>query len=146
MRIVLFSFLGFLACEPVDDTFREETPPAQLSWSDTVITQDGRYQLDLSRDPDPPQLGPFAMTIEIGILNDNPCFSGAALLNAKVRLLGVASEGGQAGLLEVEAIEQGGGAYTANWSFAQGGYWEIVIEVGAGEDTDSAVIGLVVED
>jgi len=146
MRILAFSFFGILACEPVDETFRDETPQEQLSWIDTVITQDGRYQLDLSRDPEPPQLGPFSLDIGIGILNDNPCFSGAALLNAKVGLVGEAAEGGQSGVFEVEAVEQGGGAYLANWSFAQLGYWEIVIEVGAGEDTDSAVIGLVVED
>jgi len=146
MRIVLFSIIGFLACEPVDDSFLEETPKEELAWVETVITQESRYQLDLSRDPDPPVLGTFSMGMEIGILNENPCFSGAALLNAKVRLHARSFGEDQSQVLEVEAIEQGGGEYEASWSFAQVGYWEVTIEVGAGEDTDSAVIGLVVED
>jgi hypothetical protein len=46
----------------------------------------------------------------------------------------------------VGAEEVGGGIYSATWSFAQPGYWELEIRVGAAEDTDIAVIGLIVED
>ena len=145
MRSLLLLALFSLGCE-ADSTTGDSSSTQRLEWQSELDTQRGLYHLILSSDPDPAIVGEFALTMTMSLNSPNPCFDGAALLNANVSVNGRRPEEG--GVLggSVGAEEQGGGVYRATWSFAQPGYWELEIEVGAAEDTDIAVIGLIVED
>ncbi len=118
----------------------------RLVWVDQMDSESGLYQLELVLEPLPATVGSASLEVAVSINNSNPCFSGAALLNANLSLTGRRpEEGGRLGT-PIEFEELGHGDYRATWTFAQAGYWELEIKVGAAEDTDIAVIGLVVGD
>jgi hypothetical protein len=119
---------------------------ARLVWADQMDSESGLYHLELVLEPFPATVGPASLEISVSINNFNPCFAGAALLNANLSLTGRRpEEGGRLGT-PIEFEELGHGDYRAIWTFAQAGYWELEVKVGAAEDTDIAVIGLVVGD
>jgi hypothetical protein len=118
----------------------------RLVWVDQVDTELGLYHMEFVLDPIPAIAGPADLEVAVSINNSNPCFSGAALVNANLSLTGRRpEEGGRLGT-PIEFEELGHGDYRASWTFAQAGYWELEIKVGAAEDTDIAVIGLIVGD
>ena len=47
---------------------------------------------------------------------------------------------------ELKAEELGAGEYQASWAFAHSGPWHLRLEIGAAEDMDIALIGLLVQD
>jgi hypothetical protein len=143
--LTLLVFLGGCSEEIADPQDSAPKFGERLEWSTDVDTEGGRYHLELTLEPLPAQLGLTTLDMAISINSDNPCFSGAALLNAQVSLTGRRpEEGGRLGA-SIAAEELGAGDYQATWTFAQAGYWELEVEVGAAEDTEIVVIGLVVE-
>lgn len=148
MRLLLPIVGFFSGCSGTTDSAQDSglVSSERLEWVDEVDTEAGRYHLDLQVDPNPANVGPVTLNVAVSINNSNPCFSGAALLNANLSLTGKRPEqGGRLGA-PIEFEELGGGDYRADWTFAQSGYWALEIKVGAAEDTDIAVIGLVVGD
>ena len=141
----LLVVLGGCSQEKSDATDTGSEWGERIEWTTDVDTEGGRYHLELALDPLPAQVGVSTLDMAISINNSNPCFSGAALLNANVSLTGRRPEEGGVLGAAIAAEELGAGDYRATWTFAQSGYWELEIEVGAAEDTEIAVIGLVVD-
>ena len=119
---------------------------ADRIWEREFDTQEGRFHVVLSPSPDPPVVGSFALGLHIARNNDNPDLDGALLVNAGVHVFGERPSGGGDLGGDIKAEELGAGDYEASWAFAHSGIWHLRIEIGAGEDTDIALIGLVVED
>ena len=125
----------------------DSSSPAQDPiWEKEFDTEAGRFHVVLSLEPDPPEVGSFALGMRLSRNSDNPTLDGALLVNAGVHIFGERPSGGGDLGGDIKAEELGAGEYEASWSFAHSGVWHLHREIGAGEDMDIALIGLLVED
>ncbi len=115
-------------------------------WEMAFETQEGRFSVLLTPNPDPPELGDFVLEMQLARNSDNPDFDGALLVNAGVSLFGEQASGPGSLGGAIEAEELGAGKYAASWVFAHPGAWHLRMEIGAAEDKDIALFGLLVED
>ena len=135
-----------VGCAAESDGGVDSGEEEQRYWDSAFETQEGRFSVVLSPNPDPPQLGDFVLEMQLARNSDNPEFDGALLVNAGVSLFGEQASGGGSLGGAVEAEELGAGKYAASWVFAHPGAWHLRVEIGAAEDKDIALFGLLVED
>ena len=147
MMLRSLTLLSLLGCSdnraPEPDSGTAVVEPI---WDREFDTEEGRFHVVLSPEPDPPVVGPFVLGMQISRNSDNPDLDGALLVNAGVHVFGERPSGGGDIGGDIKAEELGGGAYEASWAFAHSGVWHLRLEIGAAEDMDIALIGLVVDD
>ena len=100
----------------------------------------------LSLDPDPAERGPFVLGMRLSRNSDNPTLDGALLVNAGVHVSWRAAccRGGPLVVTSrPKSLEPGSMKKLVICAL---GVWHLQLEIGAGEDMDIALIGLLVED
>ena len=147
MKLWPLLLLGFLGCSGSRVQEPDSASPGlSPNWEREFNTEEDRFHVVLSPDPDPAERGPFVLGMRLSRNSDNPTLDGALLVNAGVHVSGEQpAAGGDLGG-DIQAEELGAGVYEASWSFAHSGVWHLQLEIGAGEDMDIALIGLLVED
>ena len=147
MLLRAFLCVGLVCCSdgrsPEPDS---SVPTAEPIWEHEFDTEAGRFHVVLSPNPDPPEVGPFELGMRISRNSDNPSLDGALLVNAGVHVFGEGQNGGGDIGGDIKAEELGAGEYQASWAFAHSGPWHLRLEIGAAEDMDIALIGLLVQD
>ena len=112
----------------------EVEPVSRLERVDEAVTDGGLYTLSLTPEPDPPVAGPAALGLRI-IDADGADVEGASIA------LDVWMPDHGHGVSQPPIVsDEGGGEYTAEWTYSMPGYWELTVEVSGPGGDDNVVV------